>query len=141
MTHLVSSYKTQEQEIEERREKVSQLLLQGFTEVLVAKELGVSRETIVRDVRVLKEEALPWFDDLAGIGFAHEAKLALDKLRQCERWLHELRDQAKTSDEKLKAIRALEENIICQSQYLANGPTVHSLNKAMKLYGTSMSSG
>jgi len=41
--------------VQERREKVSEYLRKNIPEILIAKNLGFSRQTIVRDVAFLKE--------------------------------------------------------------------------------------
>ena len=45
---------TQKELIKERQEKVTSLLMVGHTEKAIATTSGVSRETIVRDARELK---------------------------------------------------------------------------------------
>src|SRR3989442_959917 len=116
MTHSEMDEKTQDQEIRERREEVSYLLIQGFTEVDIAKKLGRSRETIVRDVRHIKSQANPWIDDLAKEGFPFEYKLAMDKLRENERGYRKmLENKNLTVSDELRIRKAIDDNVIQQT--------------------------
>src|SRR5436853_7882651 len=64
-----------------RREQVSVLLIKGRNETKIAQELGVSRQTIVRDVSFLKKSSQSWLEGLAKDGFIFEDRLSLDKIK------------------------------------------------------------
>jgi hypothetical protein len=135
MTLLELPNNSQDQTMQERRENVSYLLIQGFTEVEIAKKLGVSRETIVRDVRCLKSLANPWIDDLAKNGFPFEYRLTMDKLKENERGYRKMLQKPDlTVTEELRIRKALDDNICQQFQLLGEGPTLQSLNKIVRAH-------
>lgn len=139
MPHSEINEKTQVQEMQERREKVSHLILQGYTEVGIAEELGVSRETIVRDVKYLKSTATPWFKGLAVDGFAFEYMVAHDKLKENERGYRKMLERETLSvSEEIKIRKAIDENIAQQLNLLAEGPTLESLNKIVRDHGINL---
>jgi IS30 family transposase len=123
-------------EILERRDKVAYLLAMNLTEVQIAKQLGVSRETIVGDVHWLKANSLGWLDDQARQGFIFKCKLAMEALEDTNRQLNKMIQD--TSDEhgnvknpqlRMRLLRQRDENLALQIQLLGEGPTLMSLNK------------
>lgn len=122
---------TQEELIKERQEKVSSLLMTGHTEVAIAKMLGVSRETIVRDVRELKNMSPQWIDSLAQYGFIFEFKLFLDLLKSHRVILQDMLENSSSTLEKLKIIRQIQENIEYFRFIMLEGPTLYALNKKL----------
>ena len=85
--------------IQERRQNVSNHLIKGKAETEIANELGVHRNTIVRDVSYLKKHAQNWLDGIAKEGFIYEYKLSLDKIRDHERELQKLYSQTEETTE------------------------------------------
>jgi len=122
---------TQEELIKERQEKVASLLMMGHTEVDIAKTLGVSRETIVRDVRELKNMSPQWLDSLAQHGFTFEFKMCLDLLKTLRVKLQNMLQNASSTSEELKIIRAIENNIGLYNQWMLDGPAVFLMNKKL----------
>jgi len=123
---------TQEELIKERREKVSHLLMQGHTEISIAKQLDVSRETIVRDVKVLKGQSFSWLSNLAKDGLCFEFKLVLDELRNLRIQLVELLEITPTVNERIRLIREIEINCEIYLKYLLDGPGVQIMKIACK---------
>ena len=126
------SKKSHRKEIQERRENVSHLLLLNKTETQIAKELGVSRETIVRDVGSLKKSAYGWVEALAKDGFIFEYKQALDKIKTREAKLNGLLDEAKDVWQKIAVMKELDRNTKLYLELLGESPTIHSFRKAMR---------
>jgi len=118
--------------IKQRREKVAIFLTKTKTEKEIALKLGVSRQTIVRDVAYLKKESQKWLDDLAKEGFVYEFKLTLDKIRDHERELHRLYTKSDDISQKIQILKALNENAKLYLELLGETPTVHAYKKAMK---------
>ena len=115
--------------IDERREKVAECLRKGMPEVEIAEQLGVSRQTIVRDVSVHKKEAKPWLDGLAKEGFIFEYKMALDKIRDRENYLQKLLDNETDTKMKAQLVKALNNCTKLYISLLSDAPTIHSLRK------------
>jgi len=114
----------------ERREKVSLMLSQGYTEVQIGQKLGVKRRTIVQDEAFLKEEAQKWINDLARDGFVFETKMTLDMLKDTKKQLTEMLDQDDLSiDERRKLLKQRDYNIHMQLTLLEQGPVVASIRK------------
>lgn len=118
--------------IKQRREKVAIFLTKTKTEKEIALKLGVSRQTIVRDVAYLKKESQKWLDDLAKEGFVYEFKLTLDKIRDHERELYGLYTESDCISQKIQILKALNENAKLYLELLGETPTVHAYKKAMK---------
>lgn len=115
--------------IDERREKVAECLRKGMIEAEIAKQLGVSRQTIVRDTSALKKNAKPWLDGLAKEGFIFEYKMALDKIRDREKYLQKLLDNETDTKTKVHLIKALNDCTKLYISLLSDAPTIHSLRK------------
>lgn len=86
--------------IDERRKRVWNLLIQGFTQQQIADKLGVSFKTISRDYHQLKMDSIEWMESLpkGQIQLYHKTKF-----ETVERVSHELWElYEKTEDQKLK---------------------------------------
>ncbi|MGI0010966.1 MAG: hypothetical protein ACREAE_06175 [Nitrosopumilaceae archaeon] len=117
--------------IRKRRENVSSCLVRGMTETRIADEIGVSRQTVVRDVAYLKKHSQNWFDGLAKDGFIFEYKLALEKLKDVDSELEKLYGKAKGVSEKVSILKTRKENAKTYLELLSETPTVHALRKVM----------
>jgi len=115
--------------VELRREKVAEYLLKGMTEIEIAQQLDVSRQTIIRDVSVHKKEAKPWLDGLAKEGFIFEYKMALDKIRDRENFLQKLLDNETDTKMKAHLVKTLNDCTKLYISLLSDAPTIHSLRK------------
>lgn len=120
---------THDELIKERQEKVASLLMVGHTEVSIAEMLDVSRETIVRDVRELKNMSTQWLDSLAQHGFVLEFKMCLELLKTLRVKLKEMLENTNSTPDKLKIIRAIENNITLYNQWMLDGPAVFLMDK------------
>lgn len=118
--------------VTERRERVAYYLVQGLTEIEIANKIGTSRRTIVRDVYFIKQAAQKWVNSLAMGEFVFQVKLAMDKLIDTELQLRHLLSMANTIEEKLKILKAIQDNVALRIQLLGEGPTLLSLNKIVK---------
>ncbi len=119
-------------EINRRQEKVSFLLVNGKSETQIAKEVGVDRSTIVRDVMDLKKQSQSWLDSLPKGVFVFEYKLALDKLKQTGAELSKLYEKTTRESEKLQILKAKDENTKLYLQLLAEAPAICALKKAAR---------
>lgn len=119
-------------EIKKRREQVALLLVKCKTEVEIASTFGVSRQTIVRDVKYLKTKAQSWLDGLAKEGFVYEYRLSLDKVRDHERELQRLCQESNDISQKIQIIRALDDNAKLYLELLGETPTIHAYKRAMR---------
>ena len=115
--------------IDERREKVAEYLRKSMLEIEMAQQLGVSRQTIIRDISVLKKNAKPWLDGLAKEGFIFEYKMALDKIRDRENYLQKLLDNETDTKMKAQLVKALNNCTKLYISLLSDAPTIHSLRK------------
>lgn len=106
--------------------------MQGHTEISIAKQLGISRETIVRDVKVLKDQSFSWLSNLAKDGLCHEFKLVLDELRNLRIQLVELLEITPTVNDRIRLIREIEINCEIYLKYLLDGPGVQIMKIACK---------
>lgn len=136
-----------EEAIAERQFQVNLLLMEALTERAIAKTLGVSRETVVRDVSFLKEESNKWLTEEAKNGFIYHCKLALEKLQRIELDLRTQRREKEAqlnfgkqegdqkvlmeTTELINLNRAIEECIAYQIQLREQGPTLVALRKAL----------
>lgn len=137
-----------EAKISERQYQVNLLLGEAITERAIAKTMGVSRETIVRDVHELKQQANKWLTEEAKTGFIFQCKLALDKLLRIELDLRTQRREKEAqlnfgkkkgdqktlmkTDELIDLNRAIEECIAYQIQLREQGPTLVALRRALE---------
>jgi len=117
----------------ERKEKVSYLLIKGHKEIEIAKILGVSRKTIVRDVAYLKEASHTWLEDLVKTGVIFESKLAIDKLKDNEMRIRVLLEKTDLKiEQQAKLIKQLDDNVSLQLQMLLEGPTILAMRRGMQ---------
>ena len=99
--------------------------------------LGVSRETIVRDVRELKNMSPQWLNSLAQHGFALELKMCLDLLKTLRVKLQEMLETENSTSNKLKIIREIENNIGLYNQMMLDGPAVYVMTNKLNSVETS----
>lgn len=117
----------------ERRERVSALLIKGISETQIAQELGVSRQTIVRDVAFLKMSAQNWLEGLAHGGFIFEYRLSLEKIRCYGMELQKIFDKTEDDWLKFNTLRELQQNVRLYLELLGETPTIEALKKAMRM--------
>jgi len=118
--------------IQERRQNVSNHLIKGKAETEIANELGVHRNTIVRDVSFLKKQSQNWLDGLAKNGFIFEYKLALAKIRDHESELQKLYNKTNDLGHKIQILKALDDNAKLYLELLGETPTIHAYKRAIK---------
>ncbi len=123
--------KTLKQEIKERRERVIKLRREGKNESQIAEILNTSRETIVRDVRFIKNEANIWIEDLASHDFVFEYKESLEELKENKTELKKLYSEAEVP-EKVKILKQLDENAERYIRLLGEAPAVFAFRKKVK---------
>lgn len=108
-------------------------LVKGVPEARIAELLGVHRNTIIKDVAHIRSGAREWLDGLAADdGFIHEYRLALEKIRDHEFELQKLLDNAGTPAQKVRVLRALDENVKLYLELLGETPAVHAYRRAMR---------
>lgn len=114
---------SKEEEIQSRREKVMELLAQCWPEQKIADKLGVSKITISRDVKWLKEYAsTKWIDEILDVGFFYHMKKCFDEFEYLKIKLHQFIDEDHSVKEKISAIRALNDIMCTQTSILGEGP-------------------
>ena len=122
--------KSKEEEVQARKEKVMEYLAQCWTEQKIADELGVSKITVVRDVKWLREYAYSkWADDLVGEGFFYFMKKCFDEFEYLKRKLHEILEEDHSSREKISAIKALNDLTCSQASVFTAGPVLQKLKQ------------
>jgi len=118
---------------EKRLRQVSYFLLKGYNESEIAKQLHVSRRTVVRDVLQLKQEADEWLDDLVDQGYIFEVKQSLDFFRRLRTELFEMLENSQNVGEKLKIMKRLDENLGTYFSIISQGPMLIHFRKAARL--------
>ncbi len=127
--------KNKEEEITQRRERVSELLSQGWTEKRIAKELDVSYPTIVRDVKYLKEHVYEWVDEQARIGFMFECKKCIDEIDSLKTAMYDLYYDPNTTPElKLRASKELRELLTLKIDNLGNIPVLEGVKRMVSQF-------
>lgn len=116
-----------------RREKVSTLLLKGMSETKIAQELGVSRQTVVRDVSFLKQQSQSWLDGLACGGFVFQYKLSLDKIKDHGIMFEKLLEKTDDMWQKITILKELDRNTKLYIEMLGEAPTIQAFKKAVNI--------
>jgi len=114
----------QNKKIKKRREKVSEFILQGYSEREISKVLGISNKTISRDVKILKKESIKYLRMFPTQEYLFLYKLTVDKLQSYELQLNQLKEKASTEN-KIKIIRELNKNVDLQVKMLASPMLYH----------------
>ncbi len=117
-----------------RREKISFLLSMGYQEESIAKDLGVSRRTIVRDVKYLKDSYRKWGLDKLKNDLMFETRLGLDVMKNMRIRLYDLLEEASTFKEKMEAIRELSKNNVAYMNFIFNGPILTQVEEIVQRY-------
>jgi IS30 family transposase len=117
---------------QERREKVAHLIRKRIPETIIAKELGVSRQTIVRDVAFLKNSAQSWLDELAKGEFIFEYQMTLEKIKNNGTRLESFLDEIKDPRQRLYIIKEIDRNAKIYLELLGETPTIHAYRKAIQ---------
>ena len=129
-----------EEEITIRRSKVFFLKRKEARVEEIAEQLNVSVPTINRDIAWLKEESKKWIGVMAREGLVHEWHLGLEKLKDNAREINVMLNMKKDSDDpksgyvydgdiRIKLLKASDDNIDLQKQYLLDGPAVYIMNR------------
>jgi len=83
-------------------------LLQGMIEQQIATKMQVSRATVTRDIKKIREDNSDWIDNLASKnGIITELKFTVERLTSSIYRLHQLLKEAKTVSEKIQIERTL----------------------------------
>jgi len=128
--------KEKKKEVDDRRDMVNKMLIKGATQLEISNQLKISISTVERDVKVIKENASKWLDDLAKKGIVHEWKQGLEKLRETERKLNQILQEKELSrDDTLRILKQRDENIALQTQFLMDGPALHAIKSHMNDIG------
>lgn len=121
---------SKEEEIQERREKVMELLAQCWTEQRIADELKVSKITIVRDVKWLREySASKWADDLVNEGFFYYMKKCFDEFEYLKGKMHQFLEEDHPVKEKVMVTKTLTDLICNQVNIVSAGPVLQGLKQ------------
>jgi hypothetical protein len=72
-------------DIKERRKQVASLLSRSTNETEIARQLGVDRSTISRDIKVLKTECQKFVYDLAKSDLAYYYKQSIDGIEEAKK--------------------------------------------------------
>ena len=132
--------KNTDEEITIRRSKVFFLKRKEARVEEIAEQLHVSVPTINRDISWLKEESKKWIGIMAKEGLVHEWHLGLEKLKDNAREINVMLNMKKDSDDpksgyvydgdiRIKLLKASDDNIDLQKQYLLDGPAVYIMNR------------
>ncbi len=132
--------KNTDEEITIRRSKVFFLKRKEARVEEIAEQLHVSVPTINRDISWLKEESKTWIGVMAKEGLVHEWHLGLEKLKDNAREINVMLNMKKDSDDpksgyvydgdiRIKLLKASDDNIDLQKQYLLDGPAVYIMNR------------
>jgi len=112
-------------QVEDRREKVYRYRIKGLTQEKIREKIGCSRQTIVRDCKIIKENAKKWLDDLAKDGYINEYKMLIDQEKYREQELQQLFDKETDPIKKIKINHALNENVKLLANLLDDLPAMH----------------
>jgi len=118
--------------ISKRREKVVACLRKGVSETKIAEILDVSRGTIVRDVKHLKDSSQTWLDGIAKGGFIFEYKTGLDNIKESRNKLEKLYKESSDIEQKRRIIKSLDDNEKLYLQILGEAPTIHAFRKVIQ---------
>lgn len=114
-----------------RRESVISLLNKNLPEIKIAEMLGVSRQTIVRDVSYLKKTSTTWIDGLAKHDFIFEYRLSLNRIKSRGPELQKLYDETNDVGKKILILKSMDKNDKLYLELLGEAPTVHAFRKAV----------
>jgi len=122
---------------EQRRLRVQELLLSGFTQERISEKLNISISTTARIVKKIHEGSTQWLTNLAEKDIAHIVRETLEGLKQDLMRLHDmLEDSSVKNDIKLQ-LQIRKEITAVRSEYLkqlTNMPMAWSLENFIKKY-------
>jgi hypothetical protein len=102
-----------------------------MSETRIAQELGVSRQTVVRDVFFLKQLSQSWLDGLAKGGFVFQFKLALEKIKEHGILLEKLLKKTNDTIKQVVIIKEMDRNTKLYIEMLGEAPTIEAFKKAV----------
>ncbi|MCV0372743.1 MAG: hypothetical protein K5793_04225 [Nitrosarchaeum sp.] len=123
---------TKNKKIKERREKVLEYLLNGYTEEKISDIFKVSQKTISRDIQILKLESVKYIRVFPIQEYLFLYKLSVDKLQNYEIQLNQLKENT-TTENKIKIIRELQKNIELQVKMLAS-PMLYTVKSLLEYF-------
>jgi IS30 family transposase len=120
---------TKKFQIEERRRQIASYLAQSMTELEIADKLGVTRVTISRDIKVLKEMSQQFMYDLAKSDLAYYYKQCIDAIQEAERIIWESyrnKDQFTEPErkERYQLAKMIIESVQARFSLFKDGPSI-----------------
>ncbi len=114
MAEKISQESTQntskELEIHLRRQKVWDLMLQGFTQEQIAEKLDVSTKTISRDAIEIKKDSIRWLDTLTRGQIQMYHRSNFETIERVSKELWQLFETTEDDKLKVKILKTISEN-------------------------------
>jgi len=102
----------------------------------ISQALQLDYRTVQNDIKWIREQANPWLYGLAGGGYAHDSRMALEKLMSIERELEDMRQDARENNagirERIMLLVKLADVTIQRLSIEGNGPTLLGLRKILR---------
>jgi len=118
------------QEVMQRRNDISRLMAKSVVRPEdIAKNLKINVKTVYEDFKYFKNNSKKWLYGYANEGYVFVTRQTIDSLYDIELELQQLRQNAKTQNDKLKVIRELRETINTRWVMQGEGPTIMALMK------------
>lgn len=118
------------QEVMQRRNNITRLMAKSVVRPEdIAKNLKLDVKTVYDDFKYFKKDSKKWLYGYANEGYVFVTRQTIDSLYDIELELQQLRQNAKTQDDKLKVIRELRETINTRWVIQGEGPTIMALMK------------
>lgn len=119
--------------VAERRMKVSMMMAQSYPKTEITERLGISPETLNRDIAWLQSLNADWLAATAKEGFIFENRMAIEKLKYQEQRLSELRVRCQSDiKDSVMLERAIMDNVKLQLEIIGKGPMLYALNDMLK---------
>ena len=113
--------------IEQRRQKVLNLISEGMNEIQIAETLSVSQSTISRDANSLKREANQWIYELAKNELPFEFQRIMtgqyQVIRYCWSVIHNS-EGTYTNKDKINCAKLVKDTYISIMETINNGPNI-----------------
>jgi hypothetical protein len=117
---------TKAEQLEWRRAKVVELKARGMTHGDIARELQVSRTSIVSDVQYLREQAKGTIKEYATEYLPEQYQICLTALDEIIKRTFEILETSEDNREKLQAMEVFKDTHLVKLELLSNATTIDS---------------
>jgi predicted transcriptional regulator len=117
---------TKAEQLEWRRSKVVEMRARGLSQIEIARELQVSKQSISSDVQYLRNQAKEFIKEYVTEHLPEQYQVCLCALNTILKHAFEILDTSDDNREKLQAMELFKDTLLVKLELLSNATTIDS---------------